>query len=155
MYAYDFSTGVPVLTTNHIRANANAPFSLAETDLPTWCIFTKPASYPNPPDQSAGRLAMETRDFDAVLFVGVAQAGTDGEAEFKASPYIDYARDTIQSHVQIYQDTPPVPGILRAYLIKDSGVMVRKYSPNDPAPYIGITYTVRVEGRNTVVYAKQ
>jgi hypothetical protein len=155
LFVYDVSTGTPVLTTNHIRANVNAPMSLADTDLPTWCIFTKAATYPNPPDQSDGRLAKETRDFDAILFVSLAQSGTDAEAEFRASPYVDYARDWIQSHIQLYQDKPPVPGIMRAYLIKDSGIIVRKYAPNDPVPYICIGYTVRVEGRNTVNYASQ
>lgn len=138
-----------------IRANPQAPMSLAVTDLPTWIIFARQATYPVPPDQSENRLAMETRDFELTLFVAQSQSGTDGEAELKCEPYLDYCRNWIQSHV-LLSDTvaDQVPGIMRSYLVRDTGIFTRRYT-SGPELYIGVAYTVRVEGRNIVSYGAE
>lgn len=137
-----------------IRANPQAPMSLATTDLPTWVILARNATYPTPPDQSEHRLASETRDFDFVLFVAQSQSGTDGEAELKVEPYVDYCRNWIQSHIQLYVNADQVPGIMRSYLVRDTGIFTRRYT-SGPELYVGIAFTVRVEGRNIVTYGAE
>jgi hypothetical protein len=149
MFVVDPDTGLP--TTTHVQTRAAAPFSLAETDLPLWIFFTNAATYPNPPDQSDGRLARETRDFTAVLYVCLVTAGVDGEAERRVRPYVDSARDQIQKHIQLWDgvDADRVPGIKRTYLIRDSGPGQIKYGSTT---YNGISYTVRVDADNLVIY---
>ena len=149
MFVVDPNTGL--VTTQTIRANATAPFSLSETDLPTWCFFTGAATYPNPPDQSYGRLARETRDFTAVLYVCKIDTGVDGEAERRVRPYVDSARDQIQKHIQLWDgvDANRVPGIKRTYLIRDSGPGQIIYGSDK---FNGISYTVRVDADNEVDY---
>ena len=153
---FDLSSGTPVLTTNHIRGYAQAPFSLPETDLPVACIFTRTATYPVPPPQSYDRFYPETRDFDFAFFIAIAQSGLDGEAEARVEPYIDYCRDWISSHIQLYDEKTqnPIPGIQRSYIVKDTGVFIRKFNP-DSVLYSGVSYTVRVEGKNVITYANQ
>jgi hypothetical protein len=153
LYVLDVSTHQP--TTVHTRAFAHAPFTLAETDLPLWVVFSRAATYPTPPPQTENRLYPEARDFELVLFVAVAQTGTDGEAEARTEPYIDYCRDWIQRHILLYENNPPVPWVQRSYLTRDTGSFVRKWAPNDPTQYIGVSYMVRVEGLNRVTYGSQ
>ncbi len=142
-------------TARHISAKAQAPASLTETDLPTWIFIPKDATYPVPPDQTDGRLAQETRDFELRLYVTIAQSGIDGEAQRKVEPYLDYGRDHIQKHVLLWDGNPyhEVPGLLRAYLVRDSGVATLRFGSQDQPLYVGISYTVRVECRNLVEYA--
>jgi hypothetical protein len=132
-----------------VRANAQAPFSLAETDLPTWCIFAGQATYPFPPDRSENRLAKEDRDFSCVLYVCVTQTGIDGEAERKIEPYIDAARLLIQRHALLYDGvlSQRVPGILHAGLVRDEGIIQTRYG-DDPVAYGGLKYVIRIQGLN-------
>jgi hypothetical protein len=154
LYNLDPITGLP--TTQKMRANAQAPMSLAETDLPTWILFSGAATYPNPPDQSVDRLAKETRDFHCCLYVALIGAGIDGEAERKVEPYLDYSRNLIQSHPLLYDGniSEIVPGIMRAYLIKDDGIVVLNYG-SPVQKYDGLRFTIRVEGLNTVTYGNE
>lgn len=154
LFVLDPLTGLP--TTQALRANAEAPMSLAETDLPTFVIFTGSASYPVPPDQTVDRLAKETRDFSCCLYVCLAQAGIDGEAERKVEPYIDYVRNLIQAHPLLYDGviSDRVPGIMRAYLAKDDGIVVLPYG-NPVQKYDGLRFIVRVEGLNEVTYGNE
>jgi hypothetical protein len=154
LYKLDEITGLP--TTQHLRANAQAPMSLAETDLPTWILFTGSASYPNPPDQTVDRLAKETRDIMCCLYVCLQTAGIDGEAERKVEPYIDYSRSLIQSHPLLYDGniSDIVPGIMRAYLIKDDGIVLLPYG-NPAQKYDGLRFTIRIEGLNEVIYGNE
>lgn len=142
------------LTPMFTKAFPQAPFSLAEQDLPLWVLFTGPATYPVPPDQSQGRLAIETRDFTAVLYVAISQSGVDGEAERLVQPYVDNARDIIQSHIQLWDGVTAdrVPGIQRAFLIRDSGINGNLIYGQPNPKYVGISYTVRVENKNQVNY---
>ena len=151
MSVIDPATGLP--TADFVRAYAQAPMSLAETDLPSWIFFTGPARYPVPPDQTYERLAKETRDFTARLYVLPAQAGIDGEAERRVQPYVDIARDLMQRHVQLWAGNPydePV-GINRAYLVSDTGIVGNLVYGK--TQYAGIAFTVRVEAVNEVNYA--
>jgi hypothetical protein len=154
LYNLDPLTGNP--TSQHMRANAQAPMSLAETDLPTWILFTGPASYPTPPDQSVDRLAKETREFYACLYVCLVQAGIDGEAERKVEPYIEYARNLVQSHPLFYDGniSDIVPGIMRAYVTKDEGIAVLSYG-SPVQRYAGLRFSLRVEGLNAVTYGNE
>lgn len=160
LFAFTFNTGsqtYQLSATQHIRANAQAPMSLADSDLPTFILFTGPARYPSPPDQSMNRLAMETRDYIAALFVAYGQAGIDGEAERKVEPYVDYVRDQIQKHLLFYDGNQAhiVPGIMRAYLTGDDGIVTLRYGTGAPQNYVGLRYTIRVEGRNIVTYGNE
>lgn len=154
MFVIDPTTLLP--TVQHVRANAQAPMSLAETDFPTWIIFTGPATYPIPGDQTDRRLAKETRDFTASLYVGIAQAGIDGEAERKVQPYVNTARNIIQRHVRLWDGDPlhEVPGVQRGYLIRDTGIATLRFG-SAPVQYLGISYVVRVDVLNEVIYARQ
>ena len=127
--------------------------SLPESDLPLWIIFAAPATYPWPPDVSMNRFATETRDFDCVLYVCIAQAGIDGEAERKVEPYLDAARNLIQIHPLLYSNNMAqiVPGIMRAGLVRDSGIASLRFNPRDPSTYAGVRYTIRVEGKNILM----
>lgn len=150
---FDPNTGEPYDPMRYCKSFAQAPMSLSEADFPTWIIFTRGGSYPNPPDQSDDRFASEIRDFECRLYVGLSQTGQDGERERWVQPYLDPARNLIQSHIQLYEPTvsSPTPGIQRGYLIRDGGVAVFKF--NEPGPiYMGLTFTVRVEAENKVVY---
>ena len=155
MYQINPTTGLP--TSVHIRANAQAPMSLAETDFPTWILFTGQAVYPALPDQTENRLAKETRDFTCSLYVGIAQAGLDGEAERKVQPYIDPSRNWIQKHIRLWDGNilHEVPGVQRAWLIRDTGVAVLRYGNNNPVSYLGCSFVVRVDVWNEVIYANQ
>ncbi len=143
-------------TLQHIPAKAQAPSSLTETDLPTWIFIPLNATYPVPPDQTDDRLARETRDFDLRLYVTIAQSGIDGEAQRKVEPYLDYGRDHIQRHVRLWDGNPyhEVLGLQRAYLVRDSGVATLRYGSEDKPLFVGISYTVRVECLNEVLYAR-
>jgi hypothetical protein len=153
LYNLDPSTGLP--TTIPMTAKAQAPMSLTETDLPTWIILSLAGTYPNPPDQTYDRLALETRDFSFRLYANISQSGIDGEAERKVEPYLDYSRNHIQRHVQLWDGDPThrVPGIQRGYIIRDSGVATLRFGSKDQPLYIGIDFTVRVECKNEVIYA--
>jgi hypothetical protein len=164
LLAIDPLTGLPYTGTDPaypagltVRANAQAPMSLAETDLPTWIIFSGNATYPNPPDQTVDRLAKETRDFVCCLYVCYSQTGIDGEAERKVEPYINAARALIQSHPLLYDGniSQIVPWIMRAYLIKDDGIVVLPYGASIPVKYNGLRFTIRVEGLNVVNYGNE
>ncbi len=137
-----------------VRANAEAPMSLADTDLPTWCIFAARATYPTPPDQSVNRLQSETRDFTCNLYVCLAQTGIDGEAERKVEPYLDAARNLIQGHPLFYDGNIAdiVPGIMRAYLVSDDGIVTLTYGQSR---YNGLRFTIRVDGKNLVTYGNE
>lgn len=150
---YDPQTGLPYSPVRYCKSFAQAPMSLSEADFPTWIIFTGSAVYPVPPDQSDDRFASETRDFECRLYVGLAQTGQDGERERWCQPYVDPARDLIQSHIQLYEPTAssPTPGIQRGFLTRDAGVTVFKF--NEPGPiYMGLKFVVRVEAENKVQY---
>lgn len=142
-------------TARHINTKPEAPFSLNESDLPSWIILTRDATYPNPPEQTDDRLARETRDFELRLYVTLAQSGIDGEAERVVSPYVDYARNHIQKHVRLWDGNPyhEVPGLQRAYLLRDSGATTLRFGGSDKPLYLGVSYTVRVECLNEVLYA--
>jgi len=155
-------TGLPYVSPSPLagqttKAYPQAPMSLAEQDLPTWVIFTGPAAYPNPPDVSVDRLQSETRDFIACLYVCVSQTGQDGEAERKVEPYLDPARNLIQSHPLLYDGniSDIVPGIMRAYLIKDDGLVQLKFGLTSPVTYDGLRFIIRVEGKNLVTYGNE
>jgi hypothetical protein len=152
LYVLDVN-GLP--TTQHMPAQAEAPASLTETDLPTWIFLTRAANYPNPPDQTQGRLAKETRDFDIRLYVTIAQTGIDGEAERDVEKYLDYSRNHIQSHTQLWDGDPAhrVPGLQRGWIVSDSGVAKMVYGSKDNPVYLGISFLLRVEFLNKVIYA--
>lgn len=152
LYKLDPLTKLP--TAQAMKAFAEAPMSLSETDLPTWILFTGAASYPNPPDQTVDRLTKETRDFQCCLYVCLTQAGVDGEAERLVEPYIDYARNMIQSHPLLYDGNlaDVVPGIQRAYLVRDEGIVVLPYNNQK---YDGLRFTIRIEGYNLVTYGNE
>ena len=160
MLQLDPLTGLPYTTPymlgETVKSYAEAPMSLSEIDLPSWIIYTGPAVYPAYPDQTIGRLACETRDFSCQLFGCVAQAGIDGESERKVEPYIEVSRNLIQSHPLLYDGniSDIVPGIMRAYLIKDDGIVALRYG-NDPVPYLGLRFVIRIEGRNLVSYGNE
>jgi hypothetical protein len=139
---YDPLTGEVYDPMRYCRAFAQAPMSLSEADFPTWIIFTGAATYPNPPDQSDDRFASETRDFECRLYVGLAQTGQDGERERWVQPYVDPARNLIQSHIQLYAPTisNPTPGIQRGYLTRDGGVATFKF--NEPGPVLVLVLVV-------------
>lgn len=155
LYNLDPTTGLP--TTQHMKAFAQAPMSLSETDLPTWVMFTGSGSYPVPPDQTIDRLAKETRDFTACMYGVYVQQGIDGEAERKVEPYLDYARNLIQSHPLLYDGniSDIVPGIMRAYLVKDDGIVVLPYGGAAVQRYVGLRFTIRIEGLNEVIYGNE
>lgn len=154
LFNLDPLTGLP--TAQPMRANAQAPMSIAETDLPTWILFTGGAVYPTPPDQTVDRLSKETRDFQCCLYVMLQTAGIDGEAERRVEPYIDYARNLIQSHPLLYDGniSDRVPGIMRAYVVRDEGIVVLPYG-NPVQKYDGLRFTIRVEGLNMVTYGNE
>lgn len=154
LYNLDPVTDLP--TAQAMKAFAQAPMSLSETDLPTWVVFTGGASYPNPPDQTIDRLAHETRDFTCCMYGAYVQQGIDGEAERTVEPYLDYARNLFQSHPLLYDGniSDIVPGIMRAYLIRDDGIMVLPYG-NPASRYAGLRFIVRIEGLNEVIYGNE
>lgn len=136
--------------TRFVTAWAQAPMSLAETDLPTWIIFTRPGAGRVPPDQGMNRLWYETRDFECRLYVAFGQAGIDGEAERMVEPYLDPALALIHSHPLLQEDTAPdlCPGVQRGYYVKDTGVTTIPFGKPAPANYVGCVFTVRVEVYN-------
>lgn len=151
-------TTPPELVGKKVTAYPQAPMSIDLTALPCWMIFSGPASYPVPPDRSEHRFAYETRDFDLVLYVAVAQAGIDGEAERKVEPYVEAARALIQSHALMYDGLPEdtVSGIMQVYPIRDEGVRGDlRYGQNDPNTYVGLRFILRVEGRNLMTYGNE
>jgi hypothetical protein len=152
LYNLDPLTGLP--TTQHLRADAEAPMSLSETDLPIMIMYTGAGSYPVPPDQTVDRLAKETRDFACCLYVSLVQAGIDGEAERKVEPYIDYVRNLVQSHPLLYDGniSDIVPGIMRAYVVRDDGIVILPYGNSK---YDGLRFIIRIEGLNMVTYGNE
>ena len=154
LYVLDPLTGLP--TSQHMRANAEAPMSLADTDLPTWILFVGAGTYPVPPDQTVERLTKETRDILCCLYVNLTQAGIDGEAERVVEPYIDYARSLIQSHPLLYDGniSDIVPGIMRAYLVRDDGIVVLPYG-GPIQKYDGLRFVIRIEGLNESSYGNE
>jgi len=150
-------TAPPAMIGARVKALSEAPMSLAETDLPTWLFYVGSAAYPAPPDQTVGRLSKETRDIVCCLYVCIAQAGIDGEAERKALPYMDVSRNLFQSHPLIYDGniSDRVPGIMRAYLVKDDGIVQLKFGTGEPITYDGLRYTLRFDGYNEVTYGNE
>lgn len=162
MLQIDPATGLPYaappsMVGSLVRANAQAPVSMAETDLPQWVLFTGQAKYPDPPDRSLNRLAKETREFTASLFVCVAQAGGSGEAERRVQPYVNAARDLLQKHPRLWDGNSlhNVPGILRTWIIRDTGITELRYGRSNPNRYLGLSFTVKVEALNEVAYASE
>jgi len=156
LLAIDPLTGLPYVdpithlpTGKTVRSNPQAPFSLAETDLPTWISFTGPGTYPDPPDRVDNTLAHETRDFTAALYVCVAEAGIDGEAERKTEPYLDAVRKLIQQHAIFANNSlaETVPGILRTYPLRDDGLVQLRYGQSSTL-YLGLRFVIRVIGLN-------
>ena len=147
----------PYMIGETVNSLAQAPMSLADIDLPIWIVFTGPASYPVPPDQSIGRLQSETRDFVCCLYGQLSQSGIDGEAERKLEPYLESARNLLQSHPLLYDGdiSDIVPGIMRAYLVRDDGIVPLRYGSGEPVPYDGLRFIVRVEGKNLVNYGNE
>lgn len=152
----DSLTGLPYSPVRYVRSNAQAPFSISEPDLPTWIIFTGSANYPDPPDRTDGRLAREQRDFMACLYVCVANSGIDGEAERKVEPYLDPTRQLIQQHPLFYDNNIAdiVPGILRAYPVRDDGIIQLRYG-QDTTLYLGLRFTIRVIALNANTYGNE
>ena len=144
-------------TTRHMNARAQAPMSLAETDLPTWIFLPLKGRYPDPPDQSEERFVKETRAFDIRLYVTITQTGIDGEAQRRVQPYLDIGRDHIQSHVQLWDSDPDFKpfGIQRAWLTEDSGVATLRYGIRDNPLYLGVSFITKVECYNEVHYGSQ
>ena len=147
-YSYDFGETV--------RSNAEAPFSLAETDLPTWIIFTGPATYPDASNRNIARLSKENRDFTACLYVCISQSGIDGEAERKVEPYIEPIRALFALHPLFYDNkiADIVPGIQRSYLLRDDGIVQMRYG-NDSTLYLGLRFVFRVEALNADTYGNE
>ena len=148
-FQWDDINKIYIPTTTHTLAYAQAPQTLADSDLPVWIIFTKAATYPVPPDSSEDRKWHETRDFDCKLFVEHGQAGIDGEAEAKVEPYLDPALTLIHNHPLLQSDTAPLlcPGIQRGYLVNDKGVTTLVYGKAGDQ-YVGLWFTLRVEVLN-------
>ncbi len=107
-------------------------------------------------DQTIDRLAHETRDFTCCMYGTYVQQGIDGESERVVEPYLDYARNLFQSHPLLYDGnlSDIVPGIMRAYLIRDDGIVVLPYG-NPASRYTGLRFIVRVEGLNEVIYGNE
>ena len=155
LYALDPATGLP--TTTLVTPYAHAPQSISETKLPCGIIFTGAGRYPNPPDQSMDRVARESRQFAIEFYLAMAEAGVDFQAEERAEPYLDYTRDWLQSHPQLWDGVPAHQphGDQRAYTVSDSGLTSRLRFTTAEVKYLGIAYIVRVEEYNEVKYYGQ
>jgi len=140
-YSYEFEQTV--------RSNAQAPMSIDSGDFPEWIIFAAAATYPDASNRNEGRLSKENRDFVACLYVCIAQAGIDGEAERRVEPYIEPARALFASHPLFYDGkiADIVPGIQRAYLLRDDGIVQMRYG-QETTVYNGLRFTFRVEALN-------
>lgn len=153
LFVLDVNTGLP--TTTPMNAYARAPMSLSETKLPFGIIYSGAGRYPNPPDQTMDRLARETRQFAIEFYLEMAEAGVDFQAEERAEPYLDYTRNWLQSHVQLWDGDPthlPI-GIKRVYVLNDSGLTSRLRFTTATVKYLGIAYVVQVDADNEVNYA--
>ena len=153
LYALDPATGLP--TTTPMTPYAHAPQSISETKLPCGIIFTGAGRYPNPPDQSMDRVARESRQFAIEFYLAMAEAGVDFWAEERAEPYLDYTRDWLQRHVQLWDgvETHRPYGVKRTYLLNDSGLTSRLRFTTATVKYLGIAYIVQVDADNEVTYA--
>ena len=154
LFVLDPITGLP--TTTPINSLAHVPKSIPDDLVPcTAIIFSGSGRYPNPPDQTVDRLARETRQFAIEFYIARAEAGVDFWAEEQAEPYLNYTRDWLQSHVQLWDGAPahqPI-GIKRVYVLNDSGITSRLRFTTATVKYLGIVYIVQVDADNQVNYA--
>ncbi len=143
-------------TTTHMTGLAHAPLSLGEDLIPAvGLILSMPARYPVPPDQSRDRVARETRDFLIEFYLDMAEAGVDFQAEETAEPYLDYTRDWLQKHIQLWDSDPThqPKGVKRTYLVSDTGITSKLRYSTSTVKYLGVAYVVRVDADNEVKYA--
>jgi len=153
LFELDPTTGLPTATP--MTGYARSPLSLSETKIPCGVVYSGAGKYPDPPDQTVDRLAKEKRLFGIEFYLAMAEAGVDFQAEERAEPYLDYTRDWLQSHVQLWDGTPanqPI-GIRRTYLLSDSGLTSKLRFTTATVKYLGIAYVVQVDAENEVTYA--
>ena len=155
LFVLDPTTGLPTLTP--MQAYARAPMSLSETKLPFGIVYTGAGRYPNPPDQTMDRLAKESRQFAIEFYLELAEAGVDFEAEIRSEPYLDYTRDWLQSHPQLWDGDPThqTAGVERVYVLNDSGLTSRLRFTTATVKYLGVAYIVQVDAFNEVNYYGQ
>ena len=144
-------------TSDHLNALAHLPMSLSETKLPCSVIFTNPSKFPTPPPVTIDRLSPETMDYILEFYITMAQAGVDFQAEERAELYLDYTRDWLQSHPQLWDGTPTnkPAGIQKAYPVSRTGITSRLAYSIGEVKYLGFSYVIRVEADNTVEYYGQ
>jgi len=155
LFALDPATGLP--TTTPINGLAHLPQSLSETKLPCSVIFTNSSKYPTPPPVTIDRFYPEASDFILEFYITKAQAGVDFVAEERAEMYLDYTRDWLQSHPQLWDGDPahaPV-GIQKAYTVSRTGITSRLAYTIGEEKYLGFSYVIRVEADNEVNYYGQ
>ena len=156
LFVLDPTTGLPTATP--INALARVPKSIPDDKVPCTAIIISGAGrYPVPPPVTMDRLYPETRDFAIEFYIARAEAGVDFWAEEQAEPYLDYTRDWLQSHPQLWDGVlaHQPHGDQRAYTVSDSGLTSRLRFTTATVKYLGIVYMVRVEEYNKVNYYGQ
>lgn len=137
--------GLNASTTGH--AYAEPPFSIKDTDLPTFINLPGPATDDwTEGDDEDYAFGFESRTYNILLFVAPSGTGIEGEAYAAAIPYLKAARDVFQSH----QD---LGGLGLALLTFQGDGGVRNDIPYAGATYTGTRFTVLVQERVRVKYA--
>ena len=146
-------TEIQAAITGIKRAYVNAPMSLPESDLPLFCNFIGPSTTDY--DQYGDGDALQMREFTMRLYVMIAQAGVNGEAEKKVEPYIPLvyaaflARPGLSSATTGH--TAPLAGIRGAFIYSDGGISVLPFAGQD---FIGCEFKLRVHETFSYTFAQ-
>lgn len=126
---------------NVVRAYAQGPASLPESDLPAFVNFTGPTLAMQ---SIGGAFYREKRQINCRLYVAPVQAGVDGEAERKVEPFIESGMRCFLQHTSLGDGNPAdlIEGILTFTYLGDTGVTVLRYAGQD---YLGVEFRVAAE----------
>jgi hypothetical protein len=137
------------------RAEAHAPSSLPETDLPMFLNFVGQASHDQ--ERLGENLDYISREFRAVLYVTPISSGISQEAEARVEPFIDACSKVFLAHPALTSPTYPSPAswVQRARLSSDSGVTIVRFSEGSSVQrFLGIEFRIRVEGQSWFEYTE-
>ena len=124
-----------------VRAYAQGPAVLPESDLPAFVNFTGPILSMQ---SLGGTLYLERRQFNCRLYVTPVQSGINGEAERQVEPLIEASMRCFLKHTSLGDGNPDdlIAGIYIFKYLGDTGVTVLRYAGQD---YLGVEFRVTVE----------
>jgi hypothetical protein len=118
------------------------PRVLLAASLPQVIVFYGPGSI----ELQGSGLALEQRDYRAVLFVEVAQFGGQHQAFNAALPFLERVRDYFLARPQLDVDQGDDVSLNHRFL-GDSGITITGYpaSATEDAQFVAVTFNHRVQ----------